>query len=50
MRGDIVANKKGDRFECKECGLVVLVENHCCCDASCKITCCGKPLVLIKQI
>jgi hypothetical protein len=47
VRGDIVANKKGDRFECEECGLVILVENPCCCSASCKITCCGKPLKLI---
>jgi len=34
-------SKKGDRLECKECGLTILVEKPCCCKA-CAITCCGK--------
>jgi len=46
VKGVLMANKKGDRFECKACGLTVLVENPCRCEA-CNITCCGKPLKLI---
>jgi hypothetical protein len=43
IKKEKVANKKGDRLECKECGLIILVENPCCCEV-CNITCCGKTL------
>jgi hypothetical protein len=41
-----VVTKKGDRLECKECGLTVLIEKPCCCKA-CDITCCGKTMQIV---
>ena len=38
-----MANKKGDKYECGECGLVVLVEDPCGCEP-CEIVCCGEPM------
>jgi len=38
-----LANKKGDKYECEDCGLVVLVEAPCGCE-SCEIVCCGEPM------
>jgi len=43
-----LANKKGDRYECDECGLVILVENPCTCE-SCEIVCCGEPMNSISE-
>ncbi len=34
---------KGPRMRCEECGLVVLVEDPCGCDA-CDLICCGVPM------
>ena len=34
-----MAKAKGEKFECKECGLVVVVEEACGCD-DCAIICC----------
>jgi len=35
--------KKGERYECGECGLVVLVEDPCGCYA-CDLMCCGQQM------
>jgi hypothetical protein len=35
--------KKGERYECGECGLVVLVEDPCGCSA-CDLICCGQQM------
>ena len=35
--------KKGDKYECPECGLVVLVADPCGC-SSCDLICCGAPM------
>jgi len=35
--------KKGEKYECKECGMVVVVEDVCDCD-ECDIICCGSPM------
>ncbi|WP_343378012.1 hypothetical protein [Candidatus Bathycorpusculum sp.] len=43
-----MTSKKGDKLECKKCGLKILVESPCTCDSSCKITCCGKALELTE--
>jgi hypothetical protein len=42
-----LANKKGDRYKCEECGLVILVEDPCGCEP-CEIVCCGKPMKPVK--
>jgi hypothetical protein len=38
-----LANKKGDRYKCDECGLVIFVEEPCGCETT-EITCCGEPI------
>lgn len=39
-------SKKNQKYECKDCGLIVTVSDPCTCD-DCDITCCGSPMVLI---
>lgn len=34
---------KGDRYECDECGMIVLVEDACGCSA-CDLVCCSVPM------
>lgn len=36
--------KKGDRYVCDECGMVVAVDEPCGCEA-CEIACCDVPMV-----
>jgi hypothetical protein len=38
-----LANKKGDKYECEDCGLVLLVDEPCGCEP-CEIVCCGTPM------
>ena len=42
-----MANKKGDKYTCEDCGLVLLVEDPCECDP-CEIVCCGTPMKPVK--
>jgi len=42
-----LAKKKGEKYECEECGLVVLVEDPCGCEA-CELVCCEKPMKPVK--
>lgn len=39
-----MAKKKGEAYECDECGLVVVVENPCECDETCELVCCQEPM------
>ena len=39
--------KKGERYKCDECGLVVLVEDVCGCE-DCDVICCGAPMKQVK--
>jgi hypothetical protein len=41
---DFFARKKGERYECEECGLVLIVENPCECDGNRELICCQKPM------
>jgi hypothetical protein len=36
--------KKGDRYQCGICGLVVKVDDTCGCVDMCDIVCCDKPM------
>ncbi len=36
--------KKGSRYSCTSCGLVVSVDNACGCVDYCDIVCCGKAM------
>jgi hypothetical protein len=46
--GDFLAKKKGEKYKCEECGLVVLVENPCTCE-TCDIVCCSTPMKPVKE-
>jgi len=36
--------KKGSRYTCRVCGLVVTVDNVCGCVEACDIICCGEQM------
>jgi len=38
------AVKKGSKFACSTCGLVVSVDEVCGCVEACDIVCCGAPM------
>ena len=40
--------KKGDKYKCEECGMVVVVDDACGC-ASCDLICCGTPMKPVKK-
>jgi hypothetical protein len=42
-----LAKKKGEKYKCEDCGLVVLVEDVCDC-GECDIVCCGAPMKPVK--
>jgi len=42
-----LANKKGDKYQCEDCGLVILVEEPCDCETT-EIVCCGEPMKPLK--
>ena len=35
--------KKGDKYKCDDCGLVLVVEDECGC-SECNVICCDKPM------
>ena len=39
--------KKGAKYKCEECGVVVVVDKNCDC-APCDLICCGEPMKEIK--
>jgi len=39
--------KKGEKYKCEKCGMVVTVNSPCTCE-TCNITCCGASLKKIK--
>jgi hypothetical protein len=42
-----LAKKKGEKYKCEECGLVVVVEDPCGCEP-CDLICYGAPLKPVK--
>ena len=40
--------KKGSKFVCSECGVVLVVDEVCGCLEVCDLICCGKQLKLKK--
>jgi len=40
----IAGVKKGARYTCEVCGLVVRIDNVCGCVETCDIICCGKQM------
>ena len=43
-----LAKKKGERYKCENCGLVVLVEDVCGCN-DCDIVCCAAPMKKVEE-
>jgi hypothetical protein len=41
--------KKGDRFGCSVCGMVVSVDETCGCVDTCDIICCDEPMKAKKR-
>ena len=39
--------QKGAKYECEECGIVVVVDEPCGCEP-CDLLCCGVPMVELK--
>ena len=39
--------KKGAKYKCEECGLVVVVDEACGC-SPCDLICCGAPMKEVK--
>ncbi|MCW4045460.1 MAG: hypothetical protein NWE94_08100 [Candidatus Bathyarchaeota archaeon] len=42
-----MASKKGEKYKCEECGIVVVVEDPCGCEA-CDLICCSVPMKPVK--
>ncbi len=42
-----MASKKGDKYTCEECGLIVEVADPCGCEPV-EIVCCGEPMKPVK--
>jgi hypothetical protein len=40
--------KKGEKYKCAECGLVVMVDDACGC-SECDLICCGEPMRPVKK-
>jgi hypothetical protein len=43
------AGKKGARYLCGVCGLVVSVDTACNCVGVCDLVCCSKPMQVLKK-
>ncbi|MBE0432891.1 hypothetical protein IBX73_05420 [candidate division WOR-3 bacterium] len=41
--------KKGDKYECGVCGLVVTIDKKCGCTGTCEIMCCEKPMKKVRK-
>lgn len=45
---NFLAKKKGEKYTCEDCGLIVVVEDDCGCE-ECDIVCCGAPMKPVKE-
>lgn len=44
----LIPMKKGEKYKCQKCGLVVVIDSACACTA-CDLICCGLPLKSAKK-
>jgi hypothetical protein len=42
-----LTSKKGEKYKCGECGLVIVVEDPCCCEEV-ELICCEAPMKPVK--
>ena len=47
-RCKLLAKKKGEKYKCDECGLVVVVEDPCGCETV-ELLCCEAPMKPVKE-
>jgi len=43
-----MAAKKGEKYKCEKCGLLVTIDNDCNCEV-CDLVCCGEALKKIGE-
>jgi hypothetical protein len=43
-----MAKKKGEKYKCEECSLIVVVDDPCGC-SECDLICCGVPMKPVKK-
>ena len=43
-----MAKKKGEKYKCEKCGLVIVVEDACGC-GECDLICCNVPMKPVKE-
>jgi hypothetical protein len=44
-----MAKKKGEKYECTECGLVIVIEDDGCECQECDVVCCTVPMELVIE-
>ena len=44
-----MAKKKGEKYECPECGLVIIIEDDGCECQECDVVCCSVPMELVEE-
>ena len=42
-----MANKKGEKYQCEECGLIIVVDEPCGCETT-ELLCCNVPMKPVK--
>lgn len=47
MEGENKMAKKGAKYKCEECGVVMVVDEECDC-VPCDLICCGAPMKEVK--
>lgn len=45
----MATKKKGEKYECEECGMIVVVDSDSCDCEECDIVCCDVPMVLVEE-
>ncbi|HMK94558.1 MAG TPA: hypothetical protein VK536_04065 [Candidatus Limnocylindrales bacterium] len=43
-----MASKKGDKYKCDDCGLVLVVDEPCGCEEV-ELVCCGAPMKPVRK-
>jgi hypothetical protein len=43
-----LASKKGEKYQCDECGLIVVIEDPCGCEVV-ELMCCEAPMKPVKK-
>ena len=48
LRGDEALVKRGDKFRCMDCGIIIEISELCDCEM-CDLICCDLPMVFVKE-